>query len=108
MKRIQPSEIHPDAWRPRDLHRIRVTTNATRERKSKVGEVSYQCRKGHHKLHCMKLNCPCPCHDAEQEAIRVSKSGAPEAGPQAAPSAASARQTRTAGASAAGAPPPTE
>jgi hypothetical protein len=35
--------------------------------RSRVGEISYQCRRGDHGLKCMKLNCPCECHAEEWE-----------------------------------------
>ena len=96
---IQVDEIHPEAWRRADLYRIRTSK---RERKDKVGEVSYQCKHGDHKLHCMKLNCPCPCHDAERAA--VSTSAAPAAGSRAAADGESGQQRRSGGASGASAP----
>lgn len=69
--------------------------------KAKVSEKSYQCKQEKHKLQCTKLNCPCPCHDDEREATRISRSAelVAGAGSQAATGGGSARRRPSGGAS---------
>lgn len=61
---ITPDEIHPEAWRRADLHKAR---KRQRPHEARIGQVSYQCKKGDHRLKCTKLNCPCECHAEERE-----------------------------------------